>query len=154
MPHQCRWGCKLSALIALLSIANRVLDGLEIERRSIAMHIHTELRVSNAHCMRVTYPALRYGLRTDLGGCKIPRIFWESMPHADPPKCFRTSRRTSYKRSVPMLCPSIGDILATPLLSMASTLQSCFLRLCFVNMIRNMQPTIQLNFVAFHLLWY
>ena len=33
----------------------------------------------------------------------------------DPPICFFTSRGSSYKRSVPMLCPSNGDVLATPL---------------------------------------
>ena len=38
---------------------------------------------------------------------------WESMPR--PPKCFCTLRRISYKRAVLMLCPSIGDVLATPL---------------------------------------
>ena len=34
-----------------------------------------------------------------------------------PPKCFCTLCRISYKRSMPMLCPSIGDDQATPLLS-------------------------------------
>ena len=34
---------ELSALIVSLSIANRALNGLEIERRSIAMYISTEL---------------------------------------------------------------------------------------------------------------
>ena len=41
-------------------------------------------------------------------------------PHAERacprhPKCFCTLCRISYKRAVPMLCPSIGDVLATPL---------------------------------------
>ena len=35
----------------------------------------------------------------------------------DPPKSFCTLRGSSYKRSVPMVCPSIGDVLATPLAS-------------------------------------
>ena len=34
---------------------------------------------------------------------------------SDPLKCFSTLRRISYKHSVPMLCPGIGDLLATPL---------------------------------------
>ena len=34
----------------------------------------------------------------------------------DSPISFCTSRVSSYKRSVPMLCPSNGDVLATPLL--------------------------------------
>ena len=33
----------------------------------------------------------------------------------DPPISFCTSRGSSYKHSVPMLCPSNGDFLATPL---------------------------------------
>ena len=33
----------------------------------------------------------------------------------DPPISFCTSRGSLYKRSVPMLCPSNGDVLATPL---------------------------------------
>ena len=37
---------------AALLIANRALNGLEIEQRSIAMY-NTELRVSNAHHTRV-----------------------------------------------------------------------------------------------------
>ena len=39
-------------LIVVLLIANRALNGLEIERRSITMY-KTELRVSYAHHMRV-----------------------------------------------------------------------------------------------------
>ena len=35
---------------------------------------------------------------------------------SDTLKCFCTLRRISYKHSVPMLCLSIGDLLATPLL--------------------------------------
>ena len=34
----------------------------------------------------------------------------------DPPISLCTSRGSSYKRSVPMLCPSNGDVLATPLI--------------------------------------
>ena len=33
----------------------------------------------------------------------------------DPPIGFSTLRGSSYKRSVPMLCPSNGNVLATPL---------------------------------------
>ena len=55
------------------------LNGLEIERHSIAVHISTELPVSYVHRTQVcrdtvTYTALRYCLRTDLGGCKIPKF--------------------------------------------------------------------------------
>ena len=52
--------------------------------------------------------------------------FLESMPQ--PPKCFYTLRRSLYKRSVPMLCPSIDGVLATPLseLSMGMRLQPFF----------------------------
>lgn len=32
-----------------------------------------------------------------------------------PPKCFCTLLRILYKRSTPMLCTSIGDVMATPL---------------------------------------
>ena len=87
-------------------IANRALNGLEIERRSIAMH-NTELRVSYAHYTREfavsdLHFATVYGLRTDLGGCKIPKFSGGRMP-PDPPISFCTSRGSSYKRSVPML---------------------------------------------------
>ena len=45
VPHRCRHAYELSALIVSLSIANRALNGLEIERRSIATYIH-RIRVS------------------------------------------------------------------------------------------------------------
>ena len=71
---------------------------------------HTlEFAVSDLHFATV------HGLRTDLGGCKIPK-FSGGMP-PDPAISFCTWRRSSYKRSVPMLCPSNGDVLARPLLS-------------------------------------
>ena len=57
--------------------------------------------------------AMVYGLRTDLGGCKI---FDGRMP-LDSPISFCTSRRSLYKHSVLMLCPRKSDVLATPLLS-------------------------------------
>ena len=65
-----------AALIVALLIANRALNGLEIERRSIAMYntdeshmlIIREFAVSDLHFATV------YGLRTDLGGCKIPKF--------------------------------------------------------------------------------
>ena len=38
VPHQCRYACKLLALIVLLSITNQTLNGLEIERRSVTMY--------------------------------------------------------------------------------------------------------------------
>ena len=105
VPHQCR---------ADSSVVDResVLNGLDIEQRSIAMYIH---RITSL----IRESSLRYDLRTDLGGCKIPKFSGgggRRMP-LGPPISFCTSRGSSYKRScsVPMLCPSIGDVLATPL---------------------------------------
>ena len=47
------WPCPIgAALIVALLIANQALNGVEIERRSIAMY-NTELRVSYAHHTRV-----------------------------------------------------------------------------------------------------
>ena len=60
--------CPTSAeLIVALLIANRSLNGLEIERRSIAMYIH---RITSL----IRESSLQYDLRTDLGGCKIPKF--------------------------------------------------------------------------------
>ena len=53
ISHQCRYVVKLLALIVSLSIANRVLNGLEIKQRNIAMYISTELQVSYAHHTQV-----------------------------------------------------------------------------------------------------
>ena len=39
----------------------------------------------------------------------------------DPPKSFCTLCRSAYKHSVPMLCPSISDVLATQLFETFST---------------------------------
>ena len=52
-----------AALMVALLITNQVLNGLEIERRSIAMY-NTELRVSYAHHTRVCRErlTLRYGI--------------------------------------------------------------------------------------------
>ena len=100
-----------AALIVALLISNWALNGLEIERRSIAM-CSTELRESHTLIIREVavsdlHFATVYGFRTDLGGCKIP---------PDTPISFCTSRQSLYKRSAPMLCPSTGDGLATPLM--------------------------------------
>ena len=75
-PVQC-----IFHIVALL-IANMALNGLEIEQRSIAMY-NTELRVLYAHHTRVCrdlHFATVYGLRTDLGGCKISKFFGGEMP--------------------------------------------------------------------------
>ena len=50
-------------LVALL-IANQSLNG----------------RVSYASLLQATYASLRYDLRTDLGGCKIPKFSGEGCP--------------------------------------------------------------------------
>ena len=68
-------------------------------RSSLIHSSYSSFAVSDLHFATV------YGLRTDLGGCKIRGG-----------GC--TSRGSSYKRSVPMLCPSNGDVLATPLLNL------------------------------------
>ena len=39
VPHQCRYAYELSALIVSLSIANQALNCLEIERRTVSLHI-------------------------------------------------------------------------------------------------------------------
>ena len=91
-------------MIVALLIANRALSGLEIERRSSAvtpnyesrMLIICEFAVSDLHFATV----YMYGLRTDLGGCKISKFSGGRMP-PDPPISFCTSRGSSYKRSVP-----------------------------------------------------
>ena len=97
-------------------IVNRVLNGLEIEQRSIATRIHR-----NASLMRSftrvcgKWLTLGYGMATEpTWEAFNSKLFWGMMP-PDPPKSFCTLRRSSYKRSVPMMCPSIGDVLATPL---------------------------------------
>ena len=100
---------------------NWALNDLEIERRSIAMY-KTELRVSYAHhTVSDLHFATVYGLKTDLGGCKIPKFSGGGggMPPYPLTISFCTSLGSSYKRSactsVPMLCPSNGDVLAMPL---------------------------------------
>ena len=61
-----------------------------------------EFAVSDLHFATV------YGLRTDLGGCQIPKFSGGGCPQT-PPISFCTLRGSSYKRSMPMLCPSNGD---------------------------------------------
>ena len=84
----------LSALIVSLSIANRGPNHLEIERHSIANRITSLARspyareFADVHCCTMRDMASE---PIDLG-------------------------KSKYKlRSVPMLCPSVGDVLATPL---------------------------------------
>ena len=99
-----------------MEVSNSIsaLNGLEIGRRSVAMCIYLQ----------------KYGCRTltirDFAvsddGIAVEPIweavkFWGACPK--PPKCFCTLRRSSYKRSVPMLHPSIDGVLATPLVSHA-----------------------------------
>ena len=43
----------------------------------------------------------------------------------DPPISFCTSCRSSYKHSVPMLCPSNGEVLATPLVHTMAVVPCC-----------------------------
>ena len=80
-------------LIVALLIANRALNSLEIERRSIALY-NTGLRSSLIRSSYASFAvsdlhfATVYGLRTDLGGCKIPG---GRMP-PDPPISFCTLR--------------------------------------------------------------
>ena len=64
-----------------LSNADRSLNGLQIGRHSIAMFIYRITCLVYAHrtsaslpYIKVTYTALQYGLRTDLGDCQIPKI--------------------------------------------------------------------------------
>ena len=88
VPHRCRYAYELSALIVSLSIVNQALNGLEIERCSI--------------CISTEFEPHKFAAYADRA---CPR----------PPKCFCTLHRISYKRSMPMLCTSISDVLATPL---------------------------------------
>ena len=67
------------------------------------MLIIREFAVSDLHFTTV------FGLRTDLGGCKIPKFSGVGVGGGG-----GCPRGSSYKRSVPMLCPSNGDVLATP----------------------------------------
>ena len=79
---------------------------------SIALHneSHTliirEFAVSDLHFAAVN------GLGTDLRGCNF-----RGKDAPRPPISFCTSRGSSYKHSVPMLCPSNSHFLATPLKS-------------------------------------
>ena len=94
-----------------VNVVDRESVGREIERRSIAMY-NTELGVSYAHHTRVR-PAV-YGLRTDMGGCKVPKFSGGRIP-PDPPISFCTSRSEVRTNVVFMPCPSNGNVLATPL---------------------------------------
>ena len=64
---------ELSALKVPLSIANRAVKSLQIERCSIATFIRKITgHVSSPYAnLLYKYTALRYGLRTVLGGCNI-----------------------------------------------------------------------------------
>ena len=99
-----------------LSIANRALNDLQIERRSIAMFIHRitclvrspYVRVSRI-LNKVTYTALQYGLRTDLGGCQISKIFWKSMPQTP----LNTSAlRAEFRRNVVCPCCALASAMS------------------------------------------
>ena len=62
----------------------------------------------------MTYTSLRYmASEPTLEAVKFLNSQEEDAPTA--PISFYTMRESSYKRSVPMLCPSNGDVLATPL---------------------------------------
>ena len=93
-----------AALIVALSIANRWLNGLEIEWRSIAMYLH---RITSL----IGESSLRYGLRTDLAGCKIPKFSGGGCPQTP-----LNATALSAEVHTNVVCPSIGDVLATPLL--------------------------------------
>ena len=67
--------CPTSAALIVALLANQSLNGLEIERHSIAMYID---RITNL--IRESW--LRYDLRTDLGGCKIPKFSGEDAPRS------------------------------------------------------------------------
>ena len=111
VPHQCRYACDLSVLIVLLSIAKQALNGLEIELRVSYVHRMQICRISDVHCTTI-WPQNRAGMLIIFLGGVWPR---PPPPPPPPPKCFCALCRSSYKRSVPMLCPSIRDVLATPL---------------------------------------
>ena len=55
----------------------------------------------------------------------------------DPPISFGTSCGSSYKRSVPMLCPSNGDVLATALMTTLRTSVNESLQMHFKVAVRN-----------------
>ena len=87
---------------------------------------NTELRVSYAHHTQFAVSDLHfatvYGLRTDLGGCKI-------FGGGGMPLCVKV--RTNVVCPA-MLCPSNGDVLATPLLGYRSSLSvACMVRFWF-----------------------
>ena len=104
--------CPTSAeLIVTLLFANQLLNGLEIERHSIAMYIH---RITSLVCES----SLRY-MTSEATWEVVNFLKFQGRMPPDPPKSFCTSHGSSYKRCVPMLCPSIGDVLATPLLLVA-----------------------------------
>ena len=89
---------------------------------SLIRSSYVSFAVSDLHFATV------YGLRTDLGGCKIRG---GRMP-PDPPTSFCISRGSSYKHSVPMLCLSNGDVRATPLITFPS---NCMLPWSFMRFI-------------------
>ena len=65
------------------------------------------------HEFAVTYNAPWYSLRTNMGGCKIQN-FWSSPQTPLNASALCTEVRTNV-HSVPMLCPTIDVVLATPL---------------------------------------
>ena len=66
-------------IIGALLTANRALNGLEIERRSTA-YIHRITSLTHSSYASLPRLTLRYGLRTDLGGCEIPKLFCVCKP--------------------------------------------------------------------------
>ena len=90
------------------------LNGLEIGRRSVAMCIYLQKYGCRTLTIR-DFAVSDYGIALELIWEAVK--FWGACPK--PPKCFCTLRRSSYKRSVPMLHPSIDGVLATPLVSHA-----------------------------------
>ena len=71
--------------------------------------------VAHESHMRVRHKQLTlcYSMTSELT-LEAVKFSGEGFPQT-PPKSFCTSHGSSYKRSVPMLCPSIGNVLATPL---------------------------------------
>ena len=90
---------------------------------SIRAHNAQEINITNRDvttwsCMGTgelseppTYASLRYDIRTDLGGCKIPKFSGGGCPQT-PLKASALHAEVC----VPMLCPSNSDVLAKPLI--------------------------------------
>ena len=72
---------------------------------TLCAHAHSKWgEINSTSLVRSPYASYRPGSR-----CEIVKISGGVCPR--PPNCFYTSRRSLYKRSVPMLCPSIRDVL-------------------------------------------